>query len=109
MHDLADCYRKSPGHLSEAISLLTKAAALGYTPAIYNLGIIHRDGVGVERSLSTAWQYFLVAAAKGNSDAQFEVALCYYNGHGVDRDLFKAEKWLCASADQGIEGSLSFL
>lgn len=42
----------------------------GYAPAQNMLGICYRDGLGIERDLETAKQYFQLAADQGYSDAK---------------------------------------
>ena len=55
-----------------------KGARLGNTECERMLGCLYFLGVGVERNLDTAMQYFEKAAAKGHAAAQNGVGRCHY-------------------------------
>ena len=75
-----------------------RAAALGSTPAMMNLGALYVDGRGVEKSPSDATGWFLKAAEHGDKFAQAKVGVAYHNGDGVTRDLVESYKWLSLSS-----------
>jgi Sel1 repeat len=71
--------------------------------AHYSLGLIYRDGKGVEPDYAAAARHFLAAAEGGNADAQFAVADLYALGRGVPRDAAAAYRWYALAA-LGLRG-----
>ncbi len=72
------------GELKKSFAEYQKSAAMGYAPALYRLGIIYAKGVGVDKNLTLADDYFLKAAARGHIFAKREIALRYLTGsHGL--------------------------
>ena len=63
-----------------------KAADQGLLKAIYNLGILHKDGFG-DPNHEIANRYFLQAARKGYSLAQYSLGRSYQQGRGFAVDL----------------------
>ncbi|MGN1265920.1 MAG: hypothetical protein ACI4UL_08895 [Muribaculaceae bacterium] len=53
----------------DAFELFKKAAELGYAKAQNNLGVLYKQGVGVEKNLSYAAYWFAKAAEQGDEDA----------------------------------------
>ena len=74
-----------------------KGARLGNTECERMLGRLYFLGVGVERNLDTAMQYFEKAAAKGHAAAQNGVGRCHYEKGRYE----EAFKWHTKSAAQG--------
>ena len=74
-----------------------KGARLGNTECERMLGCLYFLGVGVERNLDTAMQYFEKAAAKGHAAAQNGVGSCHF----LNRRYEEALKWHTKSAAQG--------
>jgi TPR repeat protein len=74
-----------------------KGARLGNTECERILGHVYFQGVGVERNLDTAMQYFEKAAAKGHAAAQNGVGRCHYEKGRYE----EAFKWHTKSAAQG--------
>lgn len=66
--------------------------------AMNSLGILHLNGIGVERSDSVAFKYFEKAALLDNYDAQYSLAELYYRGQGVAKNYALALKWFRESA-----------
>jgi tetratricopeptide (TPR) repeat protein len=69
----------------------------GNTECERMLGCLYFQGVGVERNLDTAMQYFEKAAAKGHAAAQNGVGRCHYEKGRYE----EAFKWHTKSAAQG--------
>ena len=68
------------------------AADLGHTSAQYNLGVLYRDGRGVEQSFERAIELFTskMAAANEDTSAQYNLGNIYRDGRlGVQQSL----KW----------------
>jgi len=52
--------------------------------------LIYDNGLGVERSVTRAVEYYKMATEKGHSQAMNNLAICYQNGDGVAKNLKKA-------------------
>ena len=59
----------SQGNYADAIKHFRQAAAAGNGAAMHNLGVYYHEGLGVERNLATAAQWFLKGAELGDADA----------------------------------------
>ena len=88
------------GDYERAREWYERAAAQGDTDAEYNLGLLYDEGLGVERDLSKAAEFFHRAALKGHVHA----AASY--GYFLDterNDYTGAMKWYEKAASQGDE------
>jgi TPR repeat protein len=70
-----------------------KAAALGDSWALCNLGYIYYYGRGVEIDYEKAFSLFERSAYKGNHNAIYKVGDHYYNGYFVKRNYESAFYW----------------
>ena len=66
------------------------------------LGIMYEKGVGVEKDISKAIDWYTKAANKGMAEAQYRLGRLYYFGKEVKRDPKKAAEWFDKAAQQGI-------
>jgi len=79
----------------EKFDLMKKAADLGHTEAIEEIGDAYRNGEGVQQDVSLAIEYFKKAALKGNFFACQALANIYWNGEGgIAADKQEGKKWL---------------
>jgi TPR repeat protein len=78
-----------------------RAAAQGYAPAQFNLGLMYANGEGVPRDPDKGVELFRKSADQGNVDAQNNLGVMYYAGEGVPRDEAKAKEWFKKAAAQG--------
>jgi hypothetical protein len=76
------------------------AADAGNLEAMYNLGVCYANGLGVEKSLSSADGWYRKAAEKGQADAMNNLGISYEYGNGVEQDFSKAAFWY----KQGVQG-----
>lgn len=80
-------YRVYPGvDLDAARSYFERAAASGYWAAINNLGVMYRDGIGLERDLAKAFELFERAAQSLNLTPLRHLTACYRDGIGCAPD-----------------------
>ena len=93
------CYNN--GDYSGAYSYYQKSGDLGNPSGYYNMAIMHRDGVGVEKSESKALVMFRKAADLKDSEAAFATAYRYYNGIGTSQSLENAFYYYLLSAQLG--------
>ena len=66
-----------------------------------NLGVMYRDGRGVEQNDAAAVGWFRKAAGKGNAWAEFNLGRMYRLGRGVIRDDAAALEWFRKAAAHG--------
>jgi TPR repeat protein len=85
----------------KAVQLFLKAAEIGSLEAKWNLGLIYKDGIGVERNMEEARRWFEVAAGNGHPLAQYNLGLMYLMGSGGDADLNKSIEYFTMSAESG--------
>ena len=76
-------------------------ADAGDAAACYQVALAYKNGEGVAKNLSTAFQYMKSAAEKGYTSAYIEVAKMYHGGRGVTKDRDVAEQWYQKAADAG--------
>ena len=75
----------------KAINLALNAAEKGYPPAENLIGVFYFNGIGLEKNLDKAIEYFKKAATQCLPDGQFNLARFFENGYGnVEVDLNKA-------------------
>lgn len=86
---------------ARAAKLLAGAAARGDTEAQYYLGLLTREGEGVEKDLTQAFNWFLAASERGHVAAQYELARALSRGEGTAMNTAQALHWLSEAAAAG--------
>ncbi len=76
-------------------------AEAGDAIAQFNIGLMFRNGKGVERDDAEAALWYRRAADQGDQDAQFNLAYMYDEGLGVPLDDAEAIRWYRRAAEQG--------
>jgi len=66
-----------------------------------SLGLMYRDGRGVEKDEREAVKWFRKAADQGNANGQWKLGGMYDGGRGVERDDREAAQWYRKAAEQG--------
>lgn len=61
--------------------------------SIYELGVSHMNGWGIEQDKVLALRCFEIAANWGDADAMAEAGFCYTQGQGCKKDLKKAARF----------------
>ena len=70
--------------------------------SIYELGVSHLNGWGVEQDKALALRCFEIAGSWGDSDALTEAGFCYAEGIGCKKDLQKAAKFYRMAEAKGV-------
>lgn len=70
--------------------------------AIYELGISHLNGWGVEKDKALALRCFEIAGSWGDADALTEAGFCYASGVGCKKNLKKAARFYRLAAGKGV-------
>ena len=83
------------------VAALRRIASRGDVEAMYELGMVYRDGDGAPKDLKVAFTWFRKAAARGKAEAMNEVGCAYSRGHGVPRNYTAALTWFRKAAAEG--------
>jgi len=89
------------GRYEEAAEWYRKAAEQGVPEAQNNLGVMYKDGQGVDRDDAEAVRWFLLAARRGNVLAQSNLGWMYQSGRGVEQNFDSARHWYHQAALRG--------
>lgn len=84
----------------DAVGRKTRRAQFAY--AIYELGISHMNGLGIEQDKTLALRCFEIAANWGDVDAMAEAGFCYAEGQGCKKDLRKAARYYKMAEARGM-------
>lgn len=87
-----------PGRARE----LQKAYRAQFALSIYELGVSHLNGWGIEQDKSLALRCFEIAGQWGDADALAEAGFCYAEGVGCKKDLKKAARFYRQAAAKGM-------
>lgn len=79
-----------------------KARRAQFALSIYELGVSHLNGWGVEQDKALALRCFEIAGSWGDSDALTEAGFCYAEGIGCKKDLKKAAKFYRMAEAKGV-------
>lgn len=99
--DLADEETQSKdGKLADAVERKTRRAQ--FALSIYELGVSHMNGWGIEQDKALALRCFEIAGNWGDADAMAEAGFCYAQGSGCKKDLKKAAKYYRMAEAKGM-------
>lgn len=79
-----------------------KAKRAHFALSIYELGVSHLNGWGIEQDKVLALRCFEVAGHWGDVDALSEAGFCYVEGIGCKKDLRKAAKFYRMAEQKGV-------
>lgn len=96
----------SKGNYSNAFQGFIKLANEGEKQAQASIGLMYKNGHGVQKNYSKAASWFRRAADQGQSFSQTELATLYYLGLGVPQDEKQAYFWYLLSSMDGDEESI---
>ena len=99
----ADAYLKGFQALEQrdyktALYYLSLFAANGDTKANYNLGLMYREGLGVEKDDVQSLTHLIAAAENGHMLGNYAVGLAFLTGKGSDIDAEAAIHYLSEAA-----------
>lgn len=100
----AEIYEQGNGveqDFSKAVEFYTKAAKMGNSIAMNNLGIMYLEGIGVEQNYKIAKELFDKAYSQGLVDAAKSLGFVYHTGRGVPVDLDKSIEFFLIPAEKG--------
>ena len=104
-------YKKGVEHyekhkLKEAHTWFLKAAEVGHSEAQFRLGLLYKNGDGVEKNSVEASRWYQKAAEQGFAKAQVNLGLMYQRGEGVEKNYSKAAEWQRKAANNGYSEGL---
>jgi TPR repeat protein len=79
-----------------------KAHRAEFALSVYELGVSHLNGWGIEMDKALALRCFEIAGNWGDTDALSEAAFCYAEGIGCKKDLKKAAKFYRKAEAKGV-------
>ncbi len=89
------------GNYDEALAIWQPLADSGYAAAQFNIGMLFQNGVGVDKSITTANDWFQKAVDRDFAPAQLAMGRAYMDGIGVDQNIDRALVLLTSAAEQG--------
>ena len=87
--------------LQEGDRVVREGGGAGTRNAQYNLGVMYKNGHGVDVNYKKAIEWYEKAAKQGDANAQYNLGVMYHHGHGVDVNYKKAIEWYEKAAKQG--------
>ena len=96
-----DAYER--GDYATALAEWRPLAEAGVPGAQINLGIMYRNGHGVNRDYAEAARWYRLAAERGHVVAQFNLGVLYADGEDAPRDDVRAHMWFDLAAAQGSD------
>ena len=109
--DYLKLYSQSERPLSDpkVEKVLTKAAELGNSAAMFSLGVRATQPYTSPVDIKSAIHWFKKASVAGDSLASLNLGLIYDHGIGISSDLIQARHWYQKAADLGnSEGLFNF-
>ena len=97
-----DQEQQSQGDKKPEDILSQKTRRAQFSLSIYELGVSHMNGWGIEQDKALALRCFEIAANWGDADAMSEAGFCYCHGHGCKKDLKKAAKFYRMAEAKGV-------
>ena len=70
--------------------------------SVYELGVSHMNGWGIEQDKKLALRCFEIASDWGDADAMAEAGFCYAQGVGCKKDLKKAARYYRSAEAKGM-------
>ncbi len=89
------------GEQREVVVYLRRAAEAELPAALYLLGVVSEQGLGVARDEVAAAEFYRRAAQKGHRPSQLRWGLALLRGAGVDANPAEGETWLRRAALAG--------
>ena len=88
-----------------ALYYLSFDAVQNNPKAQYNLGLMYKNGIGVQKDLNEALGWFILGSNNGHMLSKYALGLMYYNGEGVYKNYNKAMKLFLDASYMGHPAS----
>lgn len=93
----------------QAIDAFEQAGKQGNSKALYNLGVMHLNGIGMMEDKTVALDYFQKAARYGSAEAQFQAGYMFANGINTEKDIDKAVEYYEMASENGLSMAMNNL
>ncbi len=88
---------------SKARKYFERACGLNNGRGCNNLGVLYRDGQGVEKNLTKVAQFYSKACDLNNGSGCNNLGDLYQNGEGVEKNLIKADQYISKACKLGVQ------
>lgn len=85
----------------QSLAEIESCASSGDANCLNILGLLYKQGLGVQNSEEKTFELVMQAAKKGFPAAEYNIGRFYMTGLGCDIDFDKAKSWLTIAADHG--------
>lgn len=89
------------GNFSQAYEIWLPLAHHGDLAALFNIGLMLRDGRGIPEDQPRALVFFRQCAERNHLGCEVNLADMYYSGKGTEQDFKRAAGWLMVAARRG--------
>lgn len=100
---LGCCYEFGYNNHEEAAKMWQIASEKNHIGAMYQLGMLYREGAGVEENNAQAFLLFEKSATLENEASMYMLGECFQYGWGVAKNMEKAFEWYYKAAEAGDE------
>lgn len=95
---------------NEAMNWYKLVAENHHVDALFDLGYMYVNGIGVEQDVVKGISYYKKAALQGDGQAQTNIGLLYLEGeYGIEKNIAEAVKWLKGAQRTGNEEAVNYL
>ncbi|SMN12238.1 hypothetical protein SPBRAN_451 [uncultured Candidatus Thioglobus sp.] len=70
----------------------------------YQLGLMYELGLGVDKDLPQAFEWYQKSANQNHPKAQYNLGIFYALGKGVGKDIAQSKQWIRCAHDNGYSG-----
>ena len=88
------------GDYKKAFDIWDPLATGGDAVAMFNIGVLYSQGLGVPEDLEQGVNWYRQSAIKGYAPAQFNLGVAFREGKGIRKSSEKASQWFRAAAEQ---------
>jgi len=88
------------GDYEKAFEVWNPLATGGDAVAMFNIGVLYSQGLGVPEDLEQGVNWYRQSAIKGYAPAQFNLGVAFREGKGIRKSPEKASQWFRAAAEQ---------
>ena len=92
-----------------AYQLLSPLVAKGEVEALFRVGMMQANGLGMVANQSLGLENLKLAAEAGHSIAHHMAGVAYMEGEGVEKDIDQAIIWFTKAASFGLLGAMYVL
>ena len=89
----------------ERVALIREGAEKGHVDSMFLMGVLYRDGWGVDKDGEQAALWFNLAARQGDGSSAFCLSVMYLYGEGIEQDRVVANVWATVAFAKRIEGA----